>query len=274
MGTGQLTRADSEPDRSCHFVGIDLAWSERNPSGIAVLRLSGDVATLVTLLPINPLHRDDEITDYVQRIVGSDDVIVAIDAPLVVPNSTGRRPAEAKLQTVFGRFHAGAHPANRQRLAGYNNGAIRGEVLVDRLAVLGIGHSPVIMRRTSARQVFEVYPHPAIVVLFGLDSVLKYKAKRNRSPQQRREAFRAYQRHLGNLKHADPPAIIPEALLSEDHLTKRGRALKDYEDQLDAIMCAYIALYYWWWGLERCHVFGDLENGYIVSPVDTRMSPL
>jgi hypothetical protein len=39
--------------------------------------------------------------------------VAAVDAPLVVPNETGRRPCEALVGQWFARFGAGAYPANR-----------------------------------------------------------------------------------------------------------------------------------------------------------------
>jgi len=254
-----------------HFVGVDLAWSSRNPTGLAALQWNGTAATLVEPLPTTPRYTDDEIGAYIRSIAGHDDIVVAIDAPLTVPNQSGRRPAEAELTAAFARFHAGAHPANRQRLASYNGGTIRGEELLSRLATLDIQHDAVIVPRKPTRQAFEVYPHPAMVVLFQLERVLKYKAKPGIPLAQRVEAFRQYQQHLRNLRQRVPPAILPEALLDTDHLSKRGRALKTYEDQLDAVFCAYLALYYWWWGTERCRIFGDMERGYIVAPVDHRV---
>jgi predicted RNase H-like nuclease len=255
-----------------YFVGIDLAWSAHNPTGIAALRWRDGVAALVAPLHRSLLRTDDEIVEYIRQVAGQDSVIIAVDAPLIVPNEAGRRPAEAKLNAAFGKYHAGAHPANRQRLTAYNDGAIRGEVLIERLAALGIRHDAAIKPRQPARQVFEVYPHPAMVVLFGLDKILKYKAKWKHSPEQRRDAFREYQRHLRNLRESVPPALLDESLFSEESLNQRGRLLKDYEDQLDAVFCAYLALYYWWWGTQRCHVFGDLDGGYIVTPMDERIA--
>ena len=46
----------------------------------------------------------------------------------------------------------------------------------------------------------------------------------------------------------------------------RGRQLKDYEDQLDAVFCTYLAYYFWYWRDERSEVFGDTANGYILNP--------
>jgi predicted RNase H-like nuclease len=110
-----------------------------------------------------------------------------------------------------------------------------------------------------------------MVVLFGLDKVLKYKAKPSISFSQRLDEFRTYQRHLRNLRTHVPSLLLPDALLDEEQLAKRGKALKAYEDQLDAVFCAYLALYYWWWGTQHCRIFGDIEQGYIVAPVDRRV---
>ena len=257
--------------KQMHFIGVDLAWSSRNPTGLAALRWDGEVARLVEPLLSTAVYSDGEIASYINAVAARGSVLVAIDAPLTVPNQTGRRSGEAELNTVFARFHAGAHPANRQRLTGYNGGVVRGEELLSLLAPLGIRHDPVIKTRQPLRQAFEVYPHPAMVVLFRLDKVLKYKTKPAISLEQRLTAFQSYQQHLGSLRTATPSVLLPEELLAGTHLVKRGRALKAYEDQLDAVFCAYVALYYWWWGTERCRIFGDIEQGYIVAPVDARV---
>ncbi len=258
-----------------HFIGVDLAWSNRNPTGLAALRWQSGAASLVEPLPEALAYTDDEIAAYVKCIAATGGVVIAIDAPLTVPNVTGQRPGERALNAVFARFHAGAHPANRERLTGYNNGTVRGEDLLVQLAALDIRHDPVLLPHFYTRQAFEAYPHPAMVTLFKLDKVLKYKAKPLISHEERLVAFRQYQYHLRNLRNQIPALTLPESLLSEAHLVKKGRALKAYEDQLDAVFCAYIALYYWWWGAARCRIFGDIERGYIVAPIGSLLaSPL
>jgi predicted RNase H-like nuclease len=260
------------------FIGIDLAWSGKHPSGLAALEYDPSAQTTSLLpLPSETELTDDQIIAFVKQMAGdAHTVIVAIDAPLAVPNLTGRRSAEARLSLAFHSFQAGAHPANRQRLGAYNGGEVRGEVIVRRLNALGIRHTPLISPRQPTRQVFEVYPHPAMVVLFGLSRTLKYK---RRGPG-RLDAFREYQSHLRSLRTALPILCLPESLnlLSEKNLEQRGAKLKAYEDQLDAVFCAYIGLYYWYWGIERCHVFADSADdyakGYIVSPIDKRIKIL
>lgn len=259
------------------FVGIDLAWSKKHPSGLAALDYDPNTGVALLLqLPTQTILTDDQIIAFVHQAVDNDPTtIVAIDAPLAVPNVTGRREAETQLNRAFQQFEAGAHPANRKQLSAYNDGEVRGEVIVQRLAELGISHTPEIVPRHPSRQTFEVYPHPAMVVLFGLSRTLKYKRG-----SKRIEAFREYQKYLRGLQAVVPFLHLPEDLnlLSETRLQQRGAKLKAYEDQLDAVLCAYIGLYYWWWGLERCHIFADLTHdyakGYIVSPVDERINIL
>jgi predicted RNase H-like nuclease len=41
--------------------------------------------------------------------------------------------------------------------------------------------------------------------------------------------------------------------------------IKALEDQLDALLCAYIGAHWWYWGIERNLVLGDRTTGYIVE---------
>lgn len=46
-----------------------------------------------------------------------------------------------------------------------------------------------------------------------------------------------------------------------------GAALKAVEDQLDSLICAYVGARWWYWGLDRNWVLGDLATGYIIVPL-------
>lgn len=244
------------------FIGIDLAWSGRNRSGAATIAGGAGGGTLVDHVLLTD---DRSILDYIERHTGNGPAIVAVDAPLRVPNETGRRICEAELAAVFGRYQAGAHPANRRLLA--RDGVVRGEALVAALEQRNFTYTDQIVAGTPARAVLEIYPHPAMVALFGLERTLKYKSKPGRSAAVQQAAWQDYQRHLRALAHADPPLRNHEPLLDRDTTTLSGQRLKDYEDQVDALMCAYIALYAFRWGNQRCQTFGTLESGSIYTPV-------
>jgi predicted RNase H-like nuclease len=202
------------------------------------------------------LDSDNEILKTVKLKTENQSAHIAIDAPLIVPNQEGRRLAEAEVGRLFRKYHAGAHPANRNRLSSWG-GKIRGEEITKLLVKQGFRHDPYIRQYEKSRKLYEVYPHPSMVVLFGLDKILKYKAKPNRSYEYRWKQFRTYYKHLSNL------IAMPERMRFS---RLRGNALKKYEDKLDAVFCAYIA-YYCWKHPERCAVLGNMKQGYIMTPV-------
>lgn len=246
------------------YIGLDLAWSERNLTGAATLRGGPTGAALAEAPAL--LGDLGSIVTYVCRSAGDGPAVVAVDAPLRVPNATGGRPAEAALARVFRRFEAGAHPANRRLLTRGPEG-VRGEALMERLAGHGFRAADQIAAGEGGRLITEVYPHAAMVALFGLDRTLKYKARGRRGREERLEAWRAYQGHIRGLADADPRLQSAGDLLAVDVATLRGGALKGYEDRVDALLCAYIALYAHRWGAARCRTFGDLASGWILTPV-------
>ncbi len=263
--TGNPLPATAPPSAPLKFIGLDLAWSQRNKSGVAVLEGSAQGARLTCS---GLLGDDAEVLAFLDEhatgpaIIAP--VIVAIDAPLSVPNGSGRRPGEALLARVFGKYQAGAHPANRQNLTRYNGGQIRGEVLKAELARRGFVDDPFRLSYPEIRSMVEVYPHAAMVALFRLTRTLKYKQK-GQGRDRLNAAWNAYHAHLAALEHSDPPLTGLTSLLALDPGTLRGAALKNHEDETDAVLCAYIGLYAHRFP-GRCEVFGTVEDGYILTP--------
>lgn len=246
--------------RKMWFAGLDLAWSARNPSGAVVLASQGGTAKPVAWEA--ELGGDQEIVGFLISHLGEEPALVAIDAPLVVPNLIGTRKCDLELSRAYREREAGALPANRARLGP----RVRGEDLVRRLARHGFRHSPLVAARQPVRQVIEVYPHPAAVELFNLEKTLKYKARRGRSLPFRQEELSRYRRLLLSLANC-VPSLEARALLSKlNPKGVRGRALKRLEDLLDALFCAYIAYYIWWHGPAGYRCFGNLKEGYILVP--------
>lgn len=245
------------------FIGLDLAWSKANPSAVVALAWDGQKARAFQWA--DRLGEDSEILGFIEEAGGSGAVLVAVDAPLVVPNETGTRLCDRELSRFYRRTQALAYPANRRRLGP----VVRGEVLVRKLRRRGFLHHPHVAAKRPVRQVVEVFPHPAMVELFGLPRILLYKARPGRSLPSRWEELRRYQELLRSLGEAQPALVAPE-ILGLDPASRKGRALKSLEDLLDALFCAYIALHLWYWGPQGYRCFGDLETGYILVPVKPR----
>jgi predicted RNase H-like nuclease len=249
------------------FLGLDLAWGAKNTSGGCALWLSEDEKTARVLDVAETLGDDDAIMGWIERWdreTGGDGLLLGIDAPLLVPNQTGRRPCEAEIGRQFARYQAGAHPANRTLF----KNDVRGERLVTRLAARQIRHDPFLIgpRAFPARQVMEVFPHPAHIRLFGLERTLKYKAKPGRDYAGRWAAMNDYARHLRKLETHAPPLRLPPDWPPDESTGLVGTAFKRREDGMDALTCAYICYWYWWHGRTGADVIGDMTAGYIVVP--------
>ncbi|WP_232218922.1 DUF429 domain-containing protein [Chloroflexus sp. Y-396-1] len=245
------------------YLGLDLAWSERNLSGLAACCGSSQGAQLC----YHPrrLQTTDEIVQAIRDLCGDKPAILAIDAPLLVPNETGLRRAEAELAAAFRRYDAGPHPANRRLLRRY--GGIRGETIVTALANDGFRYVPMIEAGAGGRLIVEVFPHPATVVLFHLPRILKYKARPGRALSERQQELRRYLNLLTELQRLDPPLSGVQSLWAGIEIEQLGpTALKAIEDEADALLCAYIALYGHRWGAARCRSFGTVEGGTIFTP--------
>ncbi|HEX5634655.1 MAG TPA: DUF429 domain-containing protein [Gemmatimonadales bacterium] len=236
------------------FIGIDLAWSPRNASGVAALApADGGLAVLAC----DRVVSDDAIAAFVAAHRGTGTVVM-VDAPLRVPNEAGNRACERELNRAFARFQAGAHPSNRRNQL--RDGVIRGEALARRLAALGVREA-TLAEAGRGHTMYECYPHAAHVVLFGLARTLKYKKER----QPWAEAHAAFETLLAHLQAlAEPRLVLDAALLAAlAPAGSRGQGYKAREDRADAILCAYLGALA---VLGRMEMLGTVEEGHIVVP--------
>lgn len=234
-----------------HFVGLDLAWGERNQTGVAVVDGDG------CLLHVGTATDDAGIRAAIAPFTAGD-CLVAMDAPLIVANRTGHRPAEAAFNRVFARFHAGARPAF----------SARPELEHPRAARLANALNLDIDPASDARRrAIEVYPHPATVVLFELDKTLKYKRG---AFEHRRRNLLALIALIEGLHVATPPLVATgnpawvELRNRVTAATRPGQLDRD-EDPVDAVVCAYVGLF-WHHRPADVTIFGDLATGYLVTP--------
>ena len=231
-------------------IGIDLAWGPKSRTGLAAVSSDG------RLLASGSALSDDEILAWISDHADALGV-VAIDAPLVVTNASGRRRCESLIQEHFGRYDAYAHSTN---LGKPEFNPPRGAVLAERL---GLPLDPDGPRSGVA---IEVYPHPAMVGLWELDLILKYKHK-TKYPFDFRK--REFGRLLALLKR-EPTLRVSELprwgeLRSIAAAATKHSDLNRIEDELDGIFCAWLA---WLWASEdsRLQIYGDVTDGYIIAP--------
>ncbi|AVH64342.1 protein of unknown function DUF429 [Nostoc sp. 'Peltigera membranacea cyanobiont' N6] len=238
------------------FIGIDLGWRSQ-PSGLCCLEwIDGQLQ----LLDLDRKEAIADILTWIDQSVQKEPAIIAVDAPTLIPNATGSRLPDKLSHKYFGKYHAGCYPAN-QNLPFADRTINFGLELESR----GFAHAPTIEPQKLSRYQIEVFPHPAIVNLFNLERILKYK--KGRLSDRRLELIKL-QNYLLNILPSLSPSLRTLRLCGSFPLEipTTGVALKAVEDKLDSLVCAYIGAYWWYWGEERNLVLGDRTTGYIIIP--------
>jgi predicted RNase H-like nuclease len=238
------------------FLGIDLGWRSQ-PTGLCCLEWQDGK---LHLRDLERLEAIAEILAWVDHWAPPEtSAAIAVDAPTLIPNETGMRLPDRLTHKHFGRYHAGCYPANLGRPF-----AERTVTFGLSLEARGFNHAPELVPQQPGRHQIEVFPHPAMIQLFGLPQILKYK--KGKLADRRLELLKLRQHILQDLPTLEPSLFLPNSTPIPDIPTK-GTEMKAVEDQLDALMCAYVAAHWWYWGLERNLVLGDRETGYIVIPM-------
>lgn len=256
------------------FLGIDLGWTS-GATGLCCLSWENNQLQLLDL--DRRLAIEDILAWVDTHATAPEPAMIAVDAPTLIPNARGMRLADYLTHQYFGRYHAGCYPANlnskfASRTVGFGKS----------LEARGFAHAPQIEPQKSDRYQIEVFPHPATVNLFGLERILKYK--KGKLAERRTQLTKLRQYILDILPALEPRLDIRHSwewgvvsgsttysLLSIPYSPPlSGAAIKSIEDKLDAIICAYVGAYWWYWGSDRNLVLGDRTTGYIVIPQPER----
>ncbi len=229
------------------FYGIDLGWTGK-PSGFASLEWDGK------RLHLMQLTRLDTHAEVLNNIPANHTAWIGLDAPVIIRNPSGMRHADRTAHELFSRQRAGCYPVNLRL-------PFVPKVLafVDGLTQKGYLTTPPTNRQSSTSHLFEVYPHSAAIRLFHLPQILPYK----KGTLATRKIALAEFRHLLKTRFTHHPTFKPVELPPVGDTLAQ---LKSCEDRLDAVLCAYIAAHFWYWGLSRNNILGHPPDGFIVNP--------
>ena len=257
-------------------LGIDAAWTETQPSGLALVEeidggwrltaVAGCYSRFEALAAPAPdnakpagMKADaDALLATCRHLTGREPDLVAVDMPLSHKAITGRRMSDNAVSSAYGAWKCGTHSPNVQRPGpvserlrsafeqrGYHLWTKPGGAPLDR----------------PEPGLIEVYPHPALIELTHADKRLCYKiGKMSRywpnlaAPLRREELFAVWARIVAAL---EPQVGGVEAGLPALDRNASGLALKAYEDVLDAIVCAFVGICV----LQgRARAFGDEDS--------------
>ncbi len=246
-------------DSEILLAGIDLAWGEKKSDGVCFISYDPKRGVARLAGYAYPQGDDALVAALAARLAPARSAFLAIDAPIVCPNLTGTRPVDRLTHVMFRRQHAACHPANLTKCP-------RPPRVLARLAAdLGFeaGWGAEFGRNDSVvplRLAAEVYPHPAMVRLFGLDRIIKYK----KGPvAAKRVEFIRLQGLIAALLAREFPWL---ALDAETPSLLAQPWSKPVEDRTDALFCALIALHHVRHAGARSEVIGDVATGFILLP--------
>lgn len=232
-------------------MGIDLAWSTRARTGIAVVDVDGALIDSATV------QTDDDILGWIEAV--GTPLTVGIDAPLIVTNATGQRECERDIGRAYARYRSSCHTSNLGRP--YFDPP-RALTLAERA---GWSTDPEHRGGLDRPGSIEVYPHAGMVGLFRLGSVIPYKAKKGRTVEFRKHAFADLIGRLEGiteLRLADHPRW--QYLTGAVRTATRPVDLKRAEDEIDGIFCAHLA--HRWQHRDGLQIYGSRTDGHIIAP--------
>jgi len=252
-------------------LGIDAAWTEKQPSGVALARKRRSGWHLLSVQPsyqafigapidverkkIRPTGSLPDVSALLAKASELCDAppdLVAIDMPMAFGPIVGRRVSDNLVSKAFGSKWCSTHSPSEKR-PGKISDNVKAEF--DRKGY------PLLTSSIDSRGLIEVYPHPALVHLSHASKRLPYKVARMRgywpkaSKEERRSRiFKQWARILELLEGEILGTKKALPLIAQGAPTWE---LKSYEDMLDAVVCAYVAIC----TLEgRATAFGDHES--------------
>jgi predicted RNase H-like nuclease len=233
-----------------YYAGIDLAWTRRGRSGLAVLDQSMNIVHLS-----EGAYTDGRIADILSDFqpLGA----VSVDSPLAVDNETGGRPCDSLLMRTRFHGHRVSMFATSRSYMEKTYGGVRGEELA---AVLEAR-----LNLKFTRDLCETFPTAICAGLFPGDYPLGYKVKAGRSIPECMAGADLLLRRIESLGirlsfSADMEFLRSRSPFGEAPLNRNE--YKAVEDQLDGLLCAINS--YYWKRTDAWQVFGGGDNGFTV----------
>ena len=264
-------------------LGIDAAWTSTNPSGVALAveqsdgwhliaaeasyqRFHAESPQMAEARPSGSNPDAAALLASAKRRCGRDVDLIAIDMPLSYSRIVGRRFSDDEVSRAYGARHAATLTPSRER-----PGRISDDL---RDSFCDVGYPLLTSEPVSQRGLIEVYPHPALIELANATTRLPYKAKKvahywpELSTEERRTRLFCEWRRIVGLLEKEIRCVAEALPIPEP--SPQGWGLKPYEDRLDAVICAWVAIC----ALDgRAKPFGDDSSAIWIPNPSTPVTP-
>lgn len=256
-------------------LGIDAAWTAKQPSGVALVEGQSECWRIVAVAPSYEaflrIAQAQAIDWSIVKVAGSAPAVVdligaaealggaaidvvAVDMPLSRGIISGRREADRQVSQVFGSRGCSTHSPSVER-----PGELGAQLMSD-LDELGFRLDTSESNGHRRNRVIEVYPHTGLLYLLDLDYRLPYKVSKSLKywpgssvNERNRRLLRQFERIYAALEAELGP--IPFELPAIDDVPTLS-FLKRFEDALDALICAWVGIEYL---SGRARAYGDRD---------------
>ncbi|MCB8814733.1 DUF429 domain-containing protein [Desulfosporosinus shakirovi] len=242
------------------YIGIDLAWTYANESGICVIADNGEI-----VYSESQVFSDEMIADIVAEHA-REGAIVGIDAPLIVNNETGSRYCDGAImrEKIHGK-NLSVFTCSKSFMLNHF-GVVRGEEVVKAIRKRMPAFALTGDLTNKKHVIIETFPTGITLGLFPDAFPIKYKIKHKIKFETTKTEMGRMVNLLKRLSDFNLPVHNIEDFfnhsLSIQAMSKKG--FKNLEDKLDAFLCAYAS---YWLANYKGKVFGDDRDGFITIPV-------
>ncbi|MBB4267608.1 DUF429 domain-containing protein [Roseospira visakhapatnamensis] len=257
------------PQSSTVFFGFDSAWTDAPKAPGAICAVAFDERSQVQfheprLVSFTEARRfiDGLRNDFVVSLV-------ALDQPTVVPNAVGSRPVDKVAASLVSFVGGGVQPANRSKIGMFCDDAPIWSFVSD----LDATEDPIQARKASAGHfLIEVFP------ALALPALEDGFAQRLRAPKynpQNRKKFRLedWQAVARVVERSAERFNVPGLAKWAHQMRYTAQPRKSDQDKLDAALCALIGLYWRAGPSARSAMLGDVDHGYMVTPISDATWP-
>ena len=243
------------------FIGFDSAWGDKKPGSITWASFSNQKLERCCLP--KPAKFNEAINVYNELRTCHDFLLIGIDQPTIVKNSSGSRPVEKVVSSLIGigGLKSGVQPANRKKKVFEPNSPIWRF-----LNEVDARQNPMTARASQeGAYLIEVYP---VLALAASEPEI----------MERKQAPR-YNPTKSNFRVDDWKLVAQAVARQTDNfslpaLSKWARSAADTrwhskgeQDMLDAVICLIVALQWRRAEREGVAMIGDLDSGYMITPV-------
>ena len=243
------------------ILAIDAAWTDTEPSGVALLAANGSRWNCLCVAPSynsfidcargTPIDwgagnfrgsRPDvpELLRAARTMAGADVSLVAVDMPVATAPFSARRAADNQISVAFGARGCSAHSPSALRPG------VLGAELSNQFRDAGYHLVTSVDNGEPRRKFIEVYPHPALLALLRAPYRIPYKVQKSSRYWPGMSVRERIVRLLSQF-HQIRAAICSEIEgvvieLPSAEAMRSLSSLKRYEDALDALVCGWVAM--------------------------------